>query len=121
MTRDAAAQLFGRPLRVAWSDAAERALARRDKPLRVEMELYFSCLIRKRVRFDEAAAGHRWCAIDSRLEVGFRPVMTRACAASGLDGPPPLDDFPIVKPEAFVPRWLRIDYRDGTWQGEFGY
>ena len=32
-----------------------------------------------------------------------------------------LTDFPIAKPEAYVPHWLRIDYRKGQWQGEFGY
>jgi hypothetical protein len=117
----ATAELFGRPVQVSWSDAAQRALLVRTQPLRVEMELYFSCLIRKRVRFGEAAVGSQWCAIAPNLEIGFRPVMTRACHVDDLDGKPPLDDFPIVKPEAYVPRWLRIERRGGEWFGEFGY
>ena len=36
-----------------------------------------------------------------------------------FEGEPPLKDFPIVKPEAFVPKRLKIDYKAGRWTGEF--
>jgi hypothetical protein len=37
------------------------------------------------------------------------------------DGPPPLAEVDIVHAEAYTPDWLAIDYRDGEWQGSFGY
>jgi len=46
--------------------------------------------------------------------------MTRACPVHGEGGPPPLTDFPLVRREAFTPRWARLDH-DGAWRGEFGW
>ncbi|HEX19558.1 MAG TPA: hypothetical protein ENG78_01870, partial [Acidiferrobacteraceae bacterium] len=43
--------LAGHPLRINFSDAASKALALLSQSLEIEMELYFSCLIRKRVYF----------------------------------------------------------------------
>jgi hypothetical protein len=88
------------------------------------MELYFSCLVRKQVRFHEAADNlpGESVAVNDRLRVRFRPVMTQSCHVDEIAGEaPPLTDFPVVNPAAFVPHWLRIDYRNGQWQGEFGY
>jgi hypothetical protein len=30
-----------------------------------------------------------------------------------------VEDFPIVRPEAFVPKRLTIDYKKGKWTGDF--
>lgn len=112
--------LSDKTLEIRLSRAAERALAARATPLLAEMELLFSCLIRKRVRFSDLMAADATPASDS-LSVRFRPVMTRVCAVSDVGGAPPLDDFPIANPKPYVPRWLSIDYRQGHWLGEFGY
>jgi hypothetical protein len=47
--------------------------------------------------------------------------MTRQCALSYVDGGPPLDAFPIQRPEAFLPKWLALDFRWGAWSGEFSF
>lgn len=119
-------EMDGRNLDIEISQAARQALARRSTPLLVEMELYFSCLIRKQVRFREAtdpATGHSPARVtlNEQLQVCFRPVMTRACGRDYEGDEPPLTDFPIANGRAFVPRWLHIDYRKDQWQGEFGY
>lgn len=112
--------LSGKNLEIRLTSNARHALGKRSTPLQAEMELLFSCLIRKRVRFSEAVAMDAITASD-RLSVRFRPAMTRACVISDLDGSPPLDDFPITNPRAFIPRWLAIDYRRNQWVGEFGW
>lgn len=118
----ATVRIHDKPLQVAWSPAAERELARRASPLLAEMELYFSCLIRKRVRFRDGANGEDDAvAVNPQLRVAFRPVMTETCSVGGTDDAPPLTAFPIVNPGAFVPHWLRLDYRQGQWVGEFGF
>ena len=115
--------LYERPLRVLRTARAERALARRDAPLAVELELFFSCLLRQRVRFPESLPAAEGPDVvrtpDGRLLVRFRPVMSRHC---GLDEGHQLEAFPLQRPEPYVPRWVRIDYhpRHG-WRGEFGY
>jgi hypothetical protein len=113
--------LGARQLAVEISKAAGRELARRSVPLMVEMELYFSCMIRKKVRFYQDAAVGDFIRATDKLSVGFRPVMTQQCSMQDVDGSPPLTDFEIKKPAHFIPQWLRIDYRKGEWRGEFGY
>ena len=112
-------EILGKKVLVEWSSSADKKLNELAEPLFVEMELYFSCLIRKAVRFGGAAHPANFVFAGPRLKIGFRPVMTKACRVSDYEGEPPLEDFPIVKPEAFVPKRLTIDYRRGKWIGEF--
>jgi hypothetical protein len=85
------------------------------------MELYFSCLVRMKLRFHEHAASDDHVIAAENLAVRFRPVMTKTCHISDFEDEPPVTDFPIKNPAAFVPHWLRIDFRHGSWSGEFGY
>jgi hypothetical protein len=114
----------GKPLQVEISAAASEALQQLKQPLVAEMELYFSCLIRKKVRFygENAALDSESVPVNEQLAVRFRPVMTQSCSvdATGDEGPP-VTDFPIANPSAYVPHWLRLDFRRGEWRGEFGY
>ncbi len=113
--------LLGKPLRVQLSTRARAALAGRQVPLLAEMELFFSCLIRKQVRFRDARDDAEAVAVDPNLLVRFHPVMTAVCGKDYEGDEPPLTDFPIARVQAFVPHWLRIDYRDRHWSGEFGF
>jgi len=112
--------LAGKSVEIRLSAAANAALAQRTTPLLAEMELLFSCLIRKKVRFHEQGV-EAGILVSKVLSVRFRPVMTRACSVSATNGSPPVDDFPIVNVRPYVPHWLTIDYRRGQWLGEFGY
>lgn len=104
------------------TERATRALTARNAPLFIEMELLFSCLIRKRVHVSDTSFGDNFSAnVLPKLTVSFRPVMTKKCDMSTLRGEQELLDFPITNAAAFVPKWLRIDYQKGQWQGEFGY
>ncbi len=111
----------GKDVNVETSAAADRALSGRGQPLLAEMELYFSCFVRKQVRFRDAGKFGNEVSVADGLNVRFRPVMTAECGIDYEGDEPPLADFPIVKIRPFVPRWLRIDFRRGNWVGEFGY
>ncbi len=111
--------LHDKSLEVKLSAAAERALARRERPLVAEMELLFSCLLRKRVHFGDAA--EQATPVNERLAVRFTPIMTRKCSVAEGGASPPSERFPLENPRPYVPNWLRIDYRRGEWVGEFGY
>jgi hypothetical protein len=113
--------LNDKEVHVRLSDSAQRALAGRQTPLLAEMELLFSCLIRKRVLFRDHVGAESATHVSDLLAVRFRPVMTRACSVSSVEGSPPSEDFPIADPRPYVPRWLSIDFRKGKWLGEFGY
>lgn len=112
--------LHGKSVTVNLTRAAEKALSSRDKTLVAEMELYFSCLIRKQVRFKENLEDDL-VNVSEQLVVRFRPVMTKGCGIDYEGDEPPLEDFPIKKPEAFVPHWLNIDFKKNEWIGEFGF
>ncbi len=115
--------LGGRDLQLRLTKAARVALAEVAAPLTIELELYFSCLIRKRVHF--LAAPHTdsvACAgIGPLVRVCLRPVMTRACRADGALPEAELEHFPLRNAAAFVPKWLALDWRRGRWSGDFGY
>ncbi len=119
-------QMLGKQIRVEISDRAARQLNDRDAPLFVEMELYFSCLLRKEIRIREALREtldeEFLVRFSDLLHISFRPVMTKSCSVASCDGEtPPLSDFPIEKPQSYVPKWLKLDYKRGEWCGDFGY
>lgn len=118
---NAMVEILSKQVQVEWTRAAEAALAKLSAPLEVEMELYFSCLLRKQVRFGEQAHSREFVSVAPQMKLAFRPVMTKVCSSESFDDAPPLEDFPIVNPAAFVPQWLKIDYRHGQWRGEFGF
>jgi hypothetical protein len=112
-------EILGKKVFVEWSASADKQLQELSEPLNVEMELYFSCLIRKAVRFGGDAYASNFATAAPHLRIGFRPVMTKACNVRDFEVEPPVEDFPIVKPEAFVPKRLTIDYKGGKWSGDF--
>lgn len=113
-------EFHGRMIELILTPAAKLALAKRNTPLLAEMELYFSCLLRKKVRFYETE-NPECTPINTSLSLCFRPVMTRHCGLDYEGNEPPLTDFPITHVERYVPHWLRIDYKNGQWQGDYGY
>jgi hypothetical protein len=113
--------LEGRAFRVLLSVAAQRALAARSTPLVAEMELYFSCLTRLRVRFYENDPDASATLVSDRLAVRFRPVVSQRCDLHEVAGKPPLTDAPLARRAPFVPHWLRLDFKKGEWVGEFGH
>ena len=126
MTLNHSVELQGKPVEVKLTENARNALSRRTKPLAVEMELYFSCLIRKQVRFSDAVNGSEnknplETRLNDRMRIRFRPVMTKACGKNYDGDEPPLTDFPITNSKAYIPHWLTIDFRNNEWVGNFGY
>jgi len=113
-------KIQGKTVAVSLTQSAEKALASRDKTLVAEMELYFSCLIRKQVRFRENLEDDA-INVTEQLAVRFRPVMTKVCSIDYEGDEPPLTDFPIKKPRSFIPHWLKIDFKNNEWTGEFGF
>ncbi len=112
-------EILGKQVLVEWSRSADQKMQSLVEPLMVEMELYFSCLIRKAVRFGADAQASSFAVASPNLKIGFRPVMTRACSVGDFADAPPLTDFPIVKPEAYVPKRISIDFKNGQWTGDF--
>lgn len=106
------------------SPRARAQLERLESPLAVEMEVYFSCLIRLRVNFPAIIKDDfiPVASDNSQVKLFFSPIMTSHCNISEIRGrDPDTEYFPIQKPEKFTPKWLKLDYKHNQWQGEFGY
>jgi len=115
--------LGGRAVELRLSERAQAQLGREAGPLDIEMELYFSCLLRKRVHFRDAPQVDvaARAAFNDRVSVSFRPVVTHVCAVHDTVGEPPVEGVPLARAAAFTPKWLVLDYARGKWEGEFGY
>jgi len=115
-------QLYGKPVRVALSAAAERALEKRAAPLFAEVQLIFGCMVAKRVWFRDEANPDA-VPVAPMLNMWFRPARyARACSFDEIDGGAEASDYPMVGDRRrFVPDVVSIDYRAGKWVGDFTY
>lgn len=113
----------GKDVLVEWTTAAARELARREAPLFVELELYFSCLIKKFVHFREDARGRATAAASDRLHLYFRPVTSTACTWDVADrlGRQPEKDIDSAALRRVAPRQVRIDFVKGAWVGSYDF
>lgn len=117
--------LGGKPVAVSLTRRARSAAEALGTPLVAEMELFFSCLLRKRLRFYQQDAAPESELERIRLQPGlslqFRPIVAEVCNIDTLEGAPPVKTMPAQRADAFIPRWVNIDHRSGDWIGEFGY
>jgi len=114
-------QLNQRRLELRWSDRAERELQRRNQSLVVELQLYFSCVVKKRVLFHDSA-GFATTRVDDRLELAFRPIASAVCDPREFAAHhPPGRDLSPGPAARMLPAFAEIDFRDGRWHGQFGY
>jgi hypothetical protein len=113
-------RLNDRELLIEWTEPAQKALTGRSQPLNIEMQLYFSCVVKKRVLFHEHLAFESVAAND-RINICFRSVQSAVCSP---------EDFARDYPEArelhavsdkMSPSRLSFDFRARDWVGEFGY
>ena len=112
--------LHGHALVTGWTERAQRAMQQRSSPLVVEMQLYFSCVVKKRVIFHDHAKLDL-VDVSEWLRVGFRPVQSASCDPDEF-----ARNYPVQRPfdscaaAKMNPRWLLIDYKNGSFVGEFG-
>ncbi len=126
----------GKPICVTLSETAAAKCREMTSPLLLEIQVYFSCVLVKRVAIYTASplAG-AWQleedefsslletaqTISGKLFLRFNTVMTKTCPVSDHLGPPPVSDFEIIRKEAFVPSWLKVNYVNGEWLGDYGW
>jgi len=118
------------------SDTANEQQSKLNSVLLIEIQIYFSCLLGKRLAFySEQALEGAWQltpvefknAIESAQKltnsifVRFNTVMTKSCPVGDYIGPPPVTDFSIANQKPYVPNWLDIDYKNGQWSGQYGW
>ena len=114
--------LKGKTLSVSWTQRAERQFSRRQRPLLAEMQLYFTCVVKKRVVFHDS--GHsddtQGTAVNDHLHVAFRPVEANSCDPVEFAANFPVRrEFDSSGAKGMHPSSLHIDFKKGEWRGEF--
>ncbi len=119
--RRANVRINGKPVAVEWTARAQRALESRPAPLMVELELYFSCLVKKFVHFREHPGSHGVAPVNDRLSLYFRPVMSTACSIETAErlGRQPETEITTASIRKIAPKRVWLDYRHGSWVGKF--
>lgn len=111
--------LNGHELQVSWTRRADKALRQRSQPLLVEMQLYFSCVVQKRVLF-HTESEHEYVPVSNNLKVCFRPVEALSCAPEHFAKHHPVKrQFSSHAATRMFPTRLSLDHVRGRWQGEF--
>lgn len=111
----------GKPLAVGWTRAAARKLAGRPQPLVVELELYFSCLVKKFVHFHDAAPQRATVQVTDELHLYFHAVTSTACTMDAAErlGRQPETELDTAATRSMAPKRVRLDFKKGQWQGMF--
>lgn len=119
--RTASVVINGRNVSVEWTAAAARELARRSRPLVVELELYFSCLVKKFVHFHEEAGDRDTVAANDKLQLYFRPVTSTDCSCEVAErlGRQPEMELHSDAVGKIAPKKVSIDFAAGAWQGGY--
>jgi hypothetical protein len=111
--------LNGHELQVSWTRRADKALRQRSQPLLVEMQLYFSCVVQKRVLF-HVESEHEYVPVSDSFKVCFRPVEALSCDPEHFAKHHPVKrQFSSRSATRMFPTRLSIDHVKGGWHGEF--
>lgn len=111
-----------REVEVSWTGRAERELQRREQRLVIELQLYFSCVVKKRVLFHDRAVQLDCVGVNDRIELAFQPIASAACDPQTFAASyPQAKNLSAGKASSMVPRTVEIDYRQGNWEGQFHY
>jgi hypothetical protein len=110
-----------RPVEVCWTQRAALELQRRRQPLVVELQLYFSCMVKKRVLFHDQPLADS-APVSDELRLAFRAVSSAACdplefAASYPQG----EVLSNAASARMIPRRVELDFRHHGWEGAFYY
>lgn len=112
-------RLNGQSLTVSWTRRAQRQLAERQTPLTVEMQLLFSCVVKKRLLF-EGSAPAALVPVNKNLSVSLSAVASKACSPEEFARDYPQgQDLTDSYAGRLTPSRLEIDFRQGEWQGQF--
>lgn len=116
---NACIQLRGKNLDIRWTRRADDALNLRGTPLTAEMQLYFSCVVKKRVLFHDETSLDK-IHVNNKLDISFRPVQSTACSPEEFANNHPVKgEFESSAALKMRPSVLCLDFINNQWQGEF--
>lgn len=112
-------------INVSWTRRAERALNQCATPITIEMQLYFSCMVKKRVLFympDDKTLDKSTeiLKVNDKINIMSCAVQSDICSAEEFAHSHPVKR--VLKSDGakkMLPKELNFDYINGHWIGEF--
>ena len=111
---------------VEWTHNAELVLQHRKTPLKIEMSLYFSCMVIKMVTFydeEELAVVNKkadnFHHITDKISVWFHPMISQTCEVNDKLHQKPMIDVDLENLNYYHPKKLSIDFKNQQWEGNF--
>lgn len=105
---------------IYWTQRANIKMQSTKETTIAEMQLYFSCVVKKRVIFNPANHDFETTAVGDNLKIAFNAVEAASCDPVEFAMHYParriLDTGNALK---MRPRILKIDYKNHQWHGEF--
>ena len=113
----------GKTLCIEWTERAYTALRERKQPLNIEMELYFSSMVKKLVIFHDSHVKihnkNMLHNVTDKIKVWFHPVTSLACENTNTPHRQPMVDINVNNLHNYYPKKLNIDFFNGHWKGYF--
>lgn len=111
--------LRGNGIDVMWTNRADRKMKKLGRPLNVDMHLYFSCVVVKRVLFHQYP-GADYSSVNANINIAFRLVQSTACDPVEFAANHPIERELTENVSSGVrPKTLKIDYQGNNWVGVF--
>jgi len=114
----------GKKMAIFYSQRAENALAKRETTLIAELQLYFTCVVQKRVLFHDLQDVTSLETIPtlSNLEIAYHTVQSNACdPVEFAEKHPVKKELKSKGAQSMRPSRFKIDYKDGEWIGDFSF
>jgi hypothetical protein len=111
----------GKKMAIMYSKRADKALKQRNNALIAELQLYFTCVVQKRVVFHEHSNIETITAND-KLKIAYRTVQSDACdPVEFADKHPVKKDLNSKGAQSMRPSLFKLDYKNGNWVGDFSF
>ncbi len=116
-------EVSGYAIAINLTDRARKELLKRESTLLVEMQLYFSCVVQKRLVFHEQIIEMDSVSkVDDKLAISFRAVQADSCdPVTFAQNHPEKREMPGSICSNFHPSSLLLDFKNGHWEGSFNF
>ena len=112
-------EIRGKKMAIHYSKRAERALNQREKSLIAELQLYFTCVVQKRVVFHEETKLET-IKVNPKLEVIYHTLESDSCDPTEFAEKHPVKrELKSKAAQRMRPSSLQIDFINDQWSGEF--
>ena len=111
----------GKKMAIMYSKRAEKALIQRNSALIAELQLYFTCVVQKRVVFHEYS-DIETIAANEKLEISYHAVQSDTCdPVKFAEKHPVKKNLNSKGAQSMRPSLFKLDYKNGQWIGDFSF